>query len=55
MEIDTGVFKSVSFSLFQTMFAQLTAGGVDLPFSFKGVDDLLEPLIEHACRVVGLK
>jgi len=39
----------------QTVFAQLSAGGVDLPFSFKGVDDLLEPLVHHACKVVGLK
>ena len=38
------------------MFAQLTAGGVESPFSsVKGVDDLLEPLVEHACTFVGLK
>ncbi|XP_078352098.1 acyl-CoA dehydrogenase family member 11-like [Oculina patagonica] len=39
----------------QTMFAQLAAGGVELPFSFKGVDDLLEPLVKHACTILGLQ
>jgi len=39
----------------QTVFAQLSAGGLDLPFSFKGVDDLLEPMVQHACKLVGLK
>ena len=48
-------YQNVSFALFQTVFAQLSAGGVALPFSFKSVDDLLEPLVQHACKLVGLK
>lgn len=49
------ILKCFFFYLFQTVFAQLSAGGLDLPFSFKGIDDLLEPLVQHACKLVGLK
>lgn len=31
------------------------AGGIEFPISLKGVDDLLAPLVEHACTIAGLK
>ena len=31
------------------------AGGVEFPISLKGIDELLTPLVGHACTIAGLK
>lgn len=39
----------------QTVVSQVSDGGGEFPLTIKSMSDLLEPLVEHACTIVGLQ
>lgn len=45
----------LALSLFQTVVAQFSDGGGEFPVTIKSMSDMLEPLVEHAYTLVGLK
>jgi len=42
-------------SLLQNGIAQLRAGAHDFPLSVDDLAAMLEPIVEHACTIAGLK